>query len=741
MSKLNRVPVFVYYDAVFLLLVISLHKIILFQSTLSVLFLLGFGLTLLEIGLRILIRYHLLEGLSSNFIPLFVCAAVLENLYVFTYFIRERAIHFWDSSLYWSTSIVFTNNLFSNFSATIKMLYSSILNDDYNMVPSIVLSLPLKLFGYSYSIYALSIFNLYLLPVLFLITLLIRKILKDNDQLTNYSLTYSIIVPFLFTPFLIPLMSGYLDASGMYFAILLLILIYSDRFENIDVYRDLVFTFLLIMLLLTRRWYAYFAIGLIASFGLMSLIRILIESKAKKLKSLIFFIINMVVIGLSTLLVLTIFFRSFLVRSLFNNYSQTYSAYQSGTYIKNLFLLFQYIGPLLILIILPGIVFFYLKKRNSYFGSGLLLMTIISFSLFVQVQSLGVQHYYILALPLCLFLTTGICQFLVFKKKKWINLLFSIVFGFILMWNFFQIFEPGLSSLRNSAVLSNAAVYPVVRTDIKQINDMVNYLKHLTDNNGKKVYVLSSSAVLNGSIVSNADMPRELNALPSILMTHDVDLRDGFPNNFFLADYVVTTDPVQFHLQPENQKVVGALNNFVRQNLGSFRLQRIFYLDGEVKAYVYKRVDTFNKRSLEDLHSYFESSYPGHQLLTNINQLSPLIDENHLGDQHMQVWDDNGVLMMDCWNSRKLTVPVKLKGQYNKISFAITNTGDSVKSRKILLTLYFDGKKSLKTLIVGNQVQKLNLDVKRVREMKMVFQVFKSSSADNPMSFTGIKVH
>src|SRR5262245_38826641 len=42
-----------------------------------------------------------------------------------------------------------------------------------------------------------------------------------------------------------------------------------------------------------------------------------------------------------------------------------------------------------------------------------------------------------------------------------------------------------------------------------------------------------------------------------ILTTRDVDKRDGFPRALLTAKYVIVASPIQYHVSPRDQRVVG----------------------------------------------------------------------------------------------------------------------------------------------------------------------------------------
>ena len=102
-----------------------------------------------------------------------------------------------------------------------------------------------------------------------------------------------------------------------------------------------------------------------------------------------------------------------------------------------------------------------------------------------------------------------------------------------------------------------------------------------------------------------------------LLVTHDVDKRDGFPWQFFQARYVVVTNPVGYHLAPENQRVVGLLaEELLRgEKLGQAyeRLPFEFPLESGGKVYIYKKAKAFMAEDLQDISNIFVALYPDYR--------------------------------------------------------------------------------------------------------------------------------
>lgn len=99
----------------------------------------------------------------------------------------------------------------------------------------------------------------------------------------------------------------------------------------------------------------------------------------------------------------------------------------------------------------------------------------------------------------------------------------------------------------------------MVRDDLGELARLLRELDALTKTRDDKVYVLSSSVVLNEGIVGDAHLVDS--TLPDfgdrILPSSHVDQRDGFPWGLALARYVVLAEPIGYHLDPADQRVIG----------------------------------------------------------------------------------------------------------------------------------------------------------------------------------------
>jgi hypothetical protein len=194
-------------------------------------------------------------------------------------------------------------------------------------------------------------------------------------------------------------------------------------------------------------------------------------------------------------------------------------------------------------------------------------------------------------------------------------------------------FYPNVFPNRIKTIFSAESHIPLQRNDIAEIKNLLHQLGILlySDQNST-VYILASSNILNSSILHSAVLTFNLNpALRNqVLDTHDVDKRDGFPLNFLTARYVVICTPIQYHLRPEDQRIIGVLAECVlkRENIGKSykQLPYVFLLDNGVKAFIYEKFKPLEQADINSLAELFNAYYPDRNYLYKTTKKS-LVNE------------------------------------------------------------------------------------------------------------------
>ena len=144
-------------------------------------------------------------------------------------------------------------------------------------------------------------------------------------------------------------------------------------------------------------------------------------------------------------------------------------------------------------------------------------------------------------------------------------------------------------------------------------------MNDLTAGTDKKIYLLASSVLYNYTAIGKIFIPEKHNAMPNLLGTADIDLRDGFPTSFFDADYVIVTEPIQTHLLPKDQSVVVKLAELILNPLtSSTNFKQVkeytFYPEAEgissLTFKVYEKISPFDKSDIDYVEKIFVELYP-----------------------------------------------------------------------------------------------------------------------------------
>lgn len=548
--------------------------------------------------------------LVSCLIPL-----IITNLIAINYVNTEQTIHYWDTSAYWRNSIDLLNTFNENKFDALKTVVDS-MHTDYNLLPVLPVIPFLAIFGTSRLSFVLIILNLYILPFAIVMTKTIQIAFRGKYHHLKYWVYPLIFSIFLLSPaLLIPVFNGRPDAICILILSLIFYLIAKTRMQYISNYFTLgLLTFLLIIF---RRYFCFLAIGLyLAIFIVKTIISIHQYGLNKNsFLKIIKLSLKLFASGILILALMLIFSRSLLARYLTNNYSDAYSAYMMGDFLRQVILFIRYYGLIFLIMVIAGIIISYIKYHKTPVGEltsiGLISSTIV-FLLFAKVQTLGDQHMYMFV-P---FFTFCIAVLVVYlhnlKKYCFLAILPIIIIIFISIYSFTGTRANSCSAFCYFIGISET-VRPTVRHDMEKLNELTNYL----ENNMQPkdyVYVLSSSNIFNDDILKNLSLP----SYPSFNISGvmHVDKRDGFPYYFFDASYIIVADPIQTHLTDGGQDVITYLANQIIVNQPSnLSLINTYSLDNNVTLKLYHKDTKYSDGFLNETKQYFENKYPDHPFL------------------------------------------------------------------------------------------------------------------------------
>lgn len=565
-----------------------------------------------------------LSKLSENKFPILISLLVLVFVLIFVlrFVGQEKYIYFWDYSTYFG----FFNELGAKFTQTpfkaLDSIFISIRKADYN-ISGVVPLLPFYfLFGSGRASYISSIAIIYVFPLIVFFPFFVEKTFnfKKPSTVFDRSLFYlALVIVIGFTPQLwAAVLLGYLDVVGVGIIFLILYFFFEKKLSEHSLKKLILLGILLSLLIIVRRWYAYWVIGFFAA----ATFQIIFDVYASKerFNTLKTSLKNLVIIGLSAVILFFALATQIAVRMLTTDYKDIYSAYRNtGSDFQDFIGLYNHFGLLTLAICFAGLILSLLKKDLRNYGIFLFVLPAATFLLFTRTQSIDIHHYYWVFSILVIFAGIFVREIFSGIKSVRVKIGALLILLIVCLANFAIVFFPGAENILQPAAfaLPKIRIYPKTRNDFQQIHLLLTELNKLTINSSKKIYVLSSSLSLNGSLLKNAcfyfepDLT-ELNK--KILQSHDVDKRDGFPFHLLTADYVVVAEPYGYHLAPKDQKVIiiPAHEILYKKNFGQAyeKLPFEVILDDNRRVFIFQKSRKFDNRELEKLSIMFARFYP-----------------------------------------------------------------------------------------------------------------------------------
>ena len=543
-------------------------------------------------------------------------AVAIVNLIVINYVNSEKTAYYWDLSGYWKNAIDLIGAFQISFKSGVKLILDSLLSD-YNYLPLVPMLPFLAVFGSSRLSFVLIVLNIYVVPFAAIMTKAVSAAFINAKNKLRARVRPLVFAAAVLSPaVLIPVLNGRPDAICILVISLIFYLILKTRLEYISNYYSL--AILTLILIVFRRYFCFFAICLYLSIFLVKGLCFARQYGFTKetIRRCFGVGARLVMSGLLLLLIMFVFARKLLVRYVTGGYGDVYSGYLLGDFIDQIMLFFRYYGAIYLGMALLGCVWIFAKHKQSKlleFIGICIITSVLSFFLFTRVQTLGDQHMYIFV-PFLVFsvqmLVAGISQ--TSGLIKYLSIAPVCAITILSLYSFTGIRSTTCSSFCYYMGISEV-VRPRVRNDMDEIESLVSYLDgEMTETD--YVYILSSSDAFNDDLLRNIHLPESLSFNLSGVM--HVDKRDGFPNYFFDATYVIVADPIQTHLAEGSQDVITVLaGKILRGEADNLTLVKTFQLDDGVTLKIYKKDSPYSDSFLRDIRTHFQNKYPNYKNL------------------------------------------------------------------------------------------------------------------------------
>jgi hypothetical protein len=565
-----------------------------------------------------------------------LATALLWNLAATAYVRAERIVYTWDYLGWWDRSLFLSFWIFREPMNVVGGIFSSIAQDDYNLLAAAPVSVYMKLYEPGRLGFVLGLVTLYGAGSAAAFALLCGRTAAtssadapaDRGPAASPWLKPETFVPaaiwlFWSLPFVVA-MRGFVDlgAIGITYLIWWLYLGLDTASEKINVRRSLSIGLMLALLFLFRRYWAFWvtAFGAVmaadAAWAAWCLWR---RHSARWWAPLTV----PPLAGVAAAVTVLVLAAPLVVRILVTPYSDIYSAWQwksSGsaladmqTAISDLLVndgVLPVVGGLASLV---GLIAWPSTRRVGLLLAGQILLTYLNFR---RVQAPGIHHHQLWCSGLTA--ATGLFATIIAgrisRPQSW-----GLVAGIAAlgMLQAAAAVVPAAGPLR-FLVLGSEAHLPMVRNDIPELERLAKAIDAAVAARGgtARIYCLASSGLLNNSTLYaySASLKKPFRSAALLAPVTDVDKRDGFPQELPTADIVVTTDPPQIHLAEADQQVilVPARQLAGGGGIGAAfeRLEGVYTLDGGVKAFLYRRTRPVTPEEVGELSAALQRSYP-----------------------------------------------------------------------------------------------------------------------------------
>lgn len=546
--------------------------------------------------------------------------AVGANAWAVGYVSAERYIYSWDWATYWLMFEHLGGLLRSDTVAALTEVRTTIAGSDYNFLPILPL-MPFELaFGPGRLSYILAITNAALLPSAALMALVVERVMTGRSWGRVLLCTAGVLgLHVLWAPAL----RGLPDVIGVAVACAILLVYFSDLPQRHRPIKLAGIGLLLCLLILTRRYYLFWVVGFFPA----AMLGYFLGTPRADLDRKVFFAVarNLAIAAASCGAFLLILAAPLLRRIATTDYSAEYGAYRSelvGAGAAGQVI--DHFGVALLVVCAAGLGWLATRRDARSLSVLLIAQALFAFGLFTRVQTLlGVQHYYLLVPAAGIGIAASLAALWNSKLRAgWRATGVAAVMAVVLLSSV-AVFSPSHPAL--GPLMPRVRYAPLVRPDLAELQRLLAALAALKPDH---VYVAASSQMFNWSILDMGCRDTQPDLCPHIAVTEDIDMRDGFPRAVLDADYVVLATPTQYHVRPEDQRVVGLVARDIREGRGigvSFeRLPSRFELAQGIKVAIYRRFAPLRSDAVKALGEELRRSHPQTRTLFEPPASSPL---------------------------------------------------------------------------------------------------------------------
>ena len=227
---------------------------------------------------------NFIKSIKENkiFISILLVAIAMQ-IAIYCYVILNRQyIYVWDYQCYYKQQMALLDLFHQSIFDGLKDIVKSTYNSDYGNFLLFFTSPFFALTNKTPNAFVFTYMAVGVIPTLIVFAMILKK-LVDKCNVKNKTLAYILGMLFLvtFQNTLVASVKGQPDSVGLFWAGLIIYLLIDIDFSKVQKVRWSALILSTFFLIITRRWYMFFAVGLWLSFGIIELITILISKNNK----------------------------------------------------------------------------------------------------------------------------------------------------------------------------------------------------------------------------------------------------------------------------------------------------------------------------------------------------------------------------------------------------------------------------------------------------------------------------
>lgn len=444
-----------------------------------------------------------------------------------------------------------------------------------------------------------------MVPTVILFLMIIKKIISKLN-IKNKLLIFGVASLFLvsFWPLHGACLSGQPDIIGMIFIGFIILLTMDYDFSYIDWKRWFLILVSAFCLVITRRWYMFFALGYFIAYAIVLLAKVLISKDKQKIKSTILNGLKFALVVGGGLIILS---SPIIIKTLKNNYQSSYTAWNLGGLSMEFTEQFKRLGLIYFIVIIIGAIYGIVNKKLRCYALTLIGTWVIAIIAFTRIQNMGPHQMLILVPTYIILFVFGIIAIINIKCKNYIQISLATILIVIMLLNL----TGGITHnkyLYNNLFFTNMVVDSEKREDYSIIGEMVEFVKE-NCNEQNKIYLNAATGDYSSHMITNYNLSEDKELYNYVPYSFAIDSTNGFPQEALECKYFWISNQILDDTGAKKGHIIPNINYAITEDpiiSKKFKMIKEFKMTDEVTFYTYERTVDFDEEERQEWLKLFE---------------------------------------------------------------------------------------------------------------------------------------